>query len=177
MTMIPAFDNAPLERYATRSLHWYTVVAASIAALGLLSYLSLSNGLTASSFTTNDVQLSMISEQAERLQDYERHIRKASLSSPSEPMIPFAGFVGGTSRIVPGGKLELSDPGSAPHFIEIVSAHKVARSGALMVNSRMKFDLVLVTGRVEGVVDGPLVTVLVAVTPQGEHRTLDQRSL
>lgn len=136
------------------------------ATLGLVVTMSSTDRQLQSAMQRHDSNLKAISERAERIQMLARYVRKASLTSPTDSDVPFAGFIGNARQLAPGSALKFGRAGEAgEHVLEIVSAEKVSLSIELIASSTQPLELMLVTGRATSAPDAPLIRFLVAVTP------------
>ena len=144
--------------------------------------MSSTDGRLVTALQGQDAHLEILSQRAEHIRNFSRYVRKASLTTAQDVDLPFAGYVGAASQVEPGATLKLGRPGFDGHALEIVSALKIRPAIALAAAAPRSIDLMLITGRVVGAPDAPLVRLLVAVTPDKpaldkptgavEHQTL-----
>lgn len=136
------------------------------ATLGLVATMSSTDGHLEAAMQRHDARLEAISERAERIQLLAQYVRKASLNSPADADVPFAGFIGSARQLAPGSELKFGRAGEVgEHVLEIVSADKVPLAMELLASPAQPVQLMLVTGRATSAPDTPLVRFLVAVTP------------
>lgn len=136
------------------------------ATLGLVATMSSTDSRLQSAMQRHDSRLEAISERAERIQMLAQYVRKASLTSPADTDVPFAGFIGSAGQLAPGSALKFGRAGEVgEHVLEIVSADKVPLSIELLASPAQPIELMLVTGRATSAPDAPLIRFLVAVTP------------
>lgn len=126
---------------------------AVMSAFALAHQMSSTDGLLKSALRPHDTRLTQLSERAERLQAFSRHIRKASYTPDTytNAEIPFAGIITTSMRIAPGARITVADTiAAAISTLEVVSAHKV--NSALMVSGARPLagDLMLVQARTVG---------------------------
>ena len=157
----------------------------SVLGVGLVSVLSLfymisaADGRLVAALEVQDARLEVLSRRAERMRDFSRYLRRASLTNQSEPDIPFAGYLGAASQVEPGAKLRLG--GRPGYVMEIISARKV-RQTVTLADAPEAIELMLIAGRLVAAPDAALVHLLVAVSPEKgsidkpaaaiEHQTL-----
>ena len=134
---------------------------------GLVVAMSLTGGYLKTAMQQHDSHLEAISERTERIQMLARHIRKASLTSPTAVELPFAGFIGRANQVAPGTQLRLDRDGETDGgMLEVVSARKINPTIALSLPASQAVELMLVTARTADTSEGSLVRFLVAVTPE-----------
>ena len=161
-------------------LHIIAVLTAVSSVLGLIAATSATNGFLTTAMRGHDARLQAMSERAERIQMFARHIRKASLTSiEPEVDLPFGGFVGAASEIEPGARLKLVRAGNAEHTLEILSVNKVPQTLGLAASGAQPVDLLIVTGRALWAPGEPVLRMFVTATPDKPAITgiIEQRTL
>ncbi|MBU2532534.1 MAG: hypothetical protein KKB37_07325 [Alphaproteobacteria bacterium] len=159
-------------------------VCATLAAVAVVAVfwqvVSAPGRLITSEISSHDVELEAISEQAERLELFARHIRKASLAAEPEPDLMFGGFVA-AHDLEPGDHLDITEPGAKHMSIKIVSVRRVAPATFVAQSSSGRFDLMVVNGEIlNGAIDRPeIIRLLVAVkaAPHAPPTVPDQQIL
>ncbi|MFT5508050.1 MAG: hypothetical protein ACI89J_001120 [Hyphomicrobiaceae bacterium] len=161
-------------------LHIIAVLAAVSSIFSLIAATSATNGFLTTAMRGHDGRLQAMSERAERIQMFARHIRKASLTS-SEPDVdlPFGGFVGAASRIEPGARLKLMRPGNGHHTLEVLSVNKVPSAFGLAASEAQSVELLIITGRALWAPGEPVMRILVTATSDKPVTSsiIDQRTL
>lgn len=147
-------QTAPLRRVNFPSSSRFALFVTGVSALMLggvvLLALASTSGMLKAALETNDAQLAAISQRAERLQMFARHIRKVSLPAEQDVQLPYAGVVASHRQIQPGSRLTLYDVGSQGRVFEVLGASKIDASFSLSAKPEHGGDLFLVSGRIVG---------------------------
>ena len=147
--------------------HIFAGCLALASTFGLVVAMSSTGDYLQTAMQQHDSHLEAISERTERIQMLARHIRKASLTSPTAVELPFAGFIGRANQVAPGTQLRFDRDGeTGGGMLEVVSARKINPSIALSTPASQAVELMLVTARAADTADGDVIRFLVAVTPE-----------
>lgn len=162
-------------------LHVWMLLSALAATVGLATWMTSTDAriatLDRATLHGHNSQLESMSARAERLQAYSQHIRKVSLTTPSEVELPYGGYVGSADHVAPGASLKLEGTEPGRQILEVVSADRISPSVGLAAAPERQIELMLVTGRLLGTEDARLVRFLVSVSPTKQPGATEHQSL
>ncbi len=160
-----------MKKRHTPTIRFHLLLPAAAFAVGLAIAVAAGSPSRHYSRSAEDqAELVSISERAERLQAFQRNIRKASLNT--ERPARFGGFIGLVDHVETGNRLTVATSDAEDLVLTVVEARKVASHLRVASPASAGMDLYLVSGRLGTTSELTQVLVGVAHPKPAEHADL-----